>query len=174
MLTLLRDELVVKRNYIDDEELMKMTAISESTPGPIAVNLATYLGYKKAGLLGAIFATIGTILTPLVLMFVISLFLRNLLDYEVVQYAFIGIKAGVCLLIMKVGFDLIKGMGKDYVSILLFLAVFISEMILYLFSKSIYAFFYVIGGFIIGFIYYGLYRGRKLKNKEGESKKWFS
>lgn len=171
MLTLLRDDLVAKRRYIDDEELMEMTAISESTPGPIAVNLATYLGYKKAGVVGSIFATVGTITTPFVLMFIISLFLRNLLEYEVVQYAFMGIKAGVVFLILRVGFTLIKGMRKDWLAILIFSSVMIAELVLYLFNMDFYAFFYILAGLLIGFLYYGFIQGRNLKDKEKEEKK---
>lgn len=166
MLTLLRDELVSKRKYIDDEELMEMTALSESTPGPIAVNLATYLGYKKAGVLGSIMATLGTILTPFVLMFIISLFLRNLLEYEVVRYAFIGIKAGVVFLILRVAFTLIKGMKKDVLGIILFSLVVISELVLYLFSIKIYAFIYIAVGMVIGFIFYGLIKGKKMEEEK--------
>ena len=166
MLTLLRDELVSKRKYIDDEELMEMTALSESTPGPIAVNLATYLGYKKAGVLGSIMATLGTILTPFVLMFIISLFLRNLLEYEVVRYAFIGIKAGVVFLILRVAFTLIKGMKKDVLGIILFSLVVISELVLYLFSIKIYAFIYIAVGMVVGFIFYGLIKGKKMEEEK--------
>lgn len=171
MLTLLRDDLVVRRRYIDDEELMEMTAISESTPGPIAVNLATYLGYKKAGVLGSLMATLGTITTPFVLMFIISLFLRNLLEYEIVQYAFLGIKAGVVFLILRVGFTLIKGMKKDWLAIAIFSVVMILELILYLFNIDFYAFYYILAGLLIGFLYYGFIQGRHLKNKEEEEKK---
>ncbi len=171
MLTLLRDDLVVKRRYINDEELMEMTAISESTPGPIAVNLATYLGYKKAGVLGSLMATLGTITTPFVLMFIISLFLRNLLEYEVVKYAFMGIKAGVVFLILRVGFTLIKGMKKDWLAITIFSVVMILELILYLFNIDFYAFYYILAGLLIGFLYYGFIQGRHLKHKEEEEKK---
>ena len=170
MLTLLRDDLVAKRRYIDDEELMEMTAISESTPGPIAVNLATYLGYKKAGVVGSIFATLGTITTPFVLMFIISLFLRNLLEYEVVQYAFMGIKAGVVFLILRVGFTLIKGMRKDWLAILIFSSIMVAELVLYLFNMDFYAFFYILAGLLIGFLYYGFIQGKNLKDKEKEEK----
>ena len=73
MLTLLQGELVEKKKWISNDELMEMTAIAESTPGPIAINLATYLGYKKGGFFGALLSTLGVIITPFVLMFCISL-----------------------------------------------------------------------------------------------------
>ena len=166
MLTLLRDDLVVNRHYIDDEELTEMVAISESTPGPIAVNLATYLGYKKAGVLGSIFATLGTITTPFVLMYIISLFLRNLLEYEVVRYAFMGVKAGVIFLIIRVAFTLIKGMKKDVVATILLTLVTISEIILYIFSQDIIAVIYIIIGMVVGFIFYGLIKNKEYKEEE--------
>ena len=89
MLTLLQGELVERKKWIDNDELMEMTAISESTPGPIAINLATYLGYSRGGFLGALFATLGVVLPPFAIMFVISLFFNNLLalDNEIVKYA---------------------------------------------------------------------------------------
>lgn len=166
MLTLLRDDLVVNRHYIDDEELTEMVAISESTPGPIAVNLATYLGYKKAGVLGSIFATLGTITTPFVLMFIISLFLRNLLEYEVVRYAFMGVKAGVIFLILRVAFTLIKGMKKDVLATILLTLVTISEIILYIFNQDIIAVIYIIIGMVVGFIFYGLIKNKEYKEEE--------
>ena len=166
MLTLLRDDLVVNRHYIDDEELTEMVAISESTPGPIAVNLATYLGYKKAGVLGSIFATLGTITTPFILMFIISLFLRNLLEYEIVRYAFMGVKAGVIFLILRVAFALIKGMKKDVLATILLTLVTISEIILYIFSQDIIAVIYIIIGMVVGFIFYGLIKNKEYKEEE--------
>ena len=100
MLTLLQGELVERKKWIDDDELMKMTAISESTPGPIAINLATYLGYSRGGFLGAVLTTLGVILPPFTIMFLISIFLENILGYQAIQYAFMGIKCGVVFLII--------------------------------------------------------------------------
>ena len=95
ILTLIQGEFVEKKKWLQNDELMEMTAIAESTPGPIAINLATYLGYKRGGFLGALFATLGIIITPFTLMFCISLFLENILSYEAVQFAFMGVKVGV-------------------------------------------------------------------------------
>ena len=90
MLTLIQGEFVEKKKWLDNDELMEMTAIAESTPGPIAINLATYLGYKRGGFLGALVSTLGVIITPFVLMFCISLFLESILTNQAVQYAFMS------------------------------------------------------------------------------------
>ena len=74
MIALLEEELVSKRKWIDKEEFLDLVAIAESTPGPIAINMATYVGYKRAGFLGALFSTIGMCIPSFVIIFLISLF----------------------------------------------------------------------------------------------------
>ena len=75
MLALLEDEFVSKRKWLDKDEFLRMTAIAESTPGPIAINAATYIGYKQAGILGSLAATVGVCIPSFAVIYVISLFL---------------------------------------------------------------------------------------------------
>ena len=88
MISLIDHECVEKKQWITSDELMDITVIAESTPGPIAINCATYTGYKKAGLAGAIVATLGMILPSFLIILLISTFMEDLLRYPVVANAF--------------------------------------------------------------------------------------
>ena len=168
MLTLLQDELVERKHWIDNDELMEMTAISESTPGPIAINLATYLGYKRCGFLGALLATLGVVVTPFVLMFCISLFLEKILAAETIQYAFMGIKAGVVFLLLKVSYTLIKSTKKDLFLILTLIIVTIAMVLFTVFAIDFSAIYFILLGAVIGLLIYGVIPRRK------GGKKWFT
>ena len=88
MISLIEHECVENKQWITSDELMDVTVIAESTPGPIAINCATYTGYKKAGISGAIIATIGMILPSFLIILLISSFMDNLLKYELAVKAF--------------------------------------------------------------------------------------
>ena len=164
MLTLIQAEFVEKKKWLDNDELMEMTAIAESTPGPIAINLATYLGYKRGGFLGALVSTLGVIITPFVLMFCISLFLENILSNEAVKYAFMGVKVGVVFLLLKVSFTLIKGVKKDWFGISLLLLTTIAMVLITIFSVNFSAIYFILMGAVLGLLVYGVIpkkRGQK-------------
>ena len=165
MLTLIRDEVVEKKGWIDDEELLEMTAIAESTPGPIAINLATYLGYKKRGWLGSIFATLGVVIPTFTIMFIISLFLGNLMQFEGVKYAFMGVKCGVIFLILRTVVSLAKGLKGDYIAIVIFIVVALAMIAFTIFAIDFSAIYFILLGGLVGFIVYGL-----IKTKKGEKK----
>lgn len=156
MLTLLQGELVEKKKWLDNDELMEMTAIAESTPGPIAINLATYLGYKRGGFFGALLSTLGVILTPFVLMFCISLFLENILSNEAVKYAFMGVKVGVVFLLLKVSFTLVKNMKKDLFGILILIFVTIAMVLITIFAIKFSAIYFILLGAVLGLLIYGI------------------
>ena len=124
MISLVENEFVEKRKLVTADEFMDMIAVAESTPGPIAINMATNLGYRQGGFLGSLFATIGVILPSFVIMFVISLFLRNLLEYEVVVKAFKGISSAVAVIILFAGIKLAKNFKKNWLFISLFIVAF--------------------------------------------------
>ena len=163
MLTLIQGEFVDKKKWLDNDELMEMTAIAESTPGPIAINLATYLGYKKGGFLGALVSTLGVIITPFVLMFCISLFLENILSNEAVQYAFMGVKVGVVFLLLKVSITLIRGVKKDWFGVTLLLLVTIAMVLITIFSVNFSAIYFILLGAVLGLLVYGI-----IPKKRGE------
>lgn len=101
MIPIIEYELTEKRKLVSKEEVSDIVAIAESTPGPIAINSATFVGFRSAGVLGAACATMGVVVPSFVLISLIAFFLPRVMDYRVVQYAFFGIRAGVLALIVK-------------------------------------------------------------------------
>lgn len=117
MIALIEDSCVNKRQYITHDEMMNITVIAESTPGPIAINCATFVGYKQAKTLGAVIATLGIVLPSFLILFAISLFLDDVLHVQAVASAFIGIRAAVSLLILQAGINMLKKMKKTPLSV---------------------------------------------------------
>ena len=101
MIPLIQKEVTENRKWLSDEDILNIVAIAESTPGPIAINSATFVGYMTCGVMGSAAATLGVVLPSLVLISLIAFFLPRIMDYRVVQYAFFGIRAGVLALIVK-------------------------------------------------------------------------
>lgn len=101
MIPLIEYETAEKRSLIEKSEISDIVAIAESTPGPIAINSATFIGCRTAGVLGSAAATLGVVLPSFVIILIIAFFLRRLMEYRIVQYAFFGIRAGVLALIVK-------------------------------------------------------------------------
>lgn len=120
MISLLEEELVGKKGWTTQEEFLDIVAIAESTPGPIAINSATYIGYKKAGVLGALVATVGMCIPSLTVIYVISLFFDRFLELKIVAAAFKGIQVCVVYLIFSAGWKLFKGMKKKPMPIAVF------------------------------------------------------
>ena len=112
MLSLLENEFVEKKKWLTKDEFLDMVAIAESTPGPIAINSATFIGHKAAGVLGSAFATLGVVLPSFIIIYVISLFLDAFLGFTLVANAFRGIQACVVYLIGSTGIKLFKQMEK--------------------------------------------------------------
>lgn len=112
MLSLIDHEFVEKKKWLTDEELAEVTVVAESTPGPIAINCATYTGYKKSGIKGAIAATLGMVLPSFLIILLISFFFRELMKYEVVSSAFKGIRVAVGVLIIQAAVKMINKMLK--------------------------------------------------------------
>lgn len=112
MISMITYNCVEKKKWIDQDEMMNLTVIAESTPGPIAINAATYIGYKQAGFVGSIFSTLGIIIPSFTIIYIISLFLKNFMEYEIIAAAFAGIKIAVGILILDAAFGMIKKMPK--------------------------------------------------------------
>ena len=112
MLSIITDNCVERKKWITPEEMTDITVIAETTPGPIAINCATFVGYKRAGLLGAIFATLGVILPSFIIIYAISMFLEGFLEITLIANAFKGIKIAVGFLILQAGLKLQKQLGK--------------------------------------------------------------
>ena len=110
MIANIREIVVEKLGWLNEDELLEVITIAESTPGPIAINLATYVGYKQGGLAGSVAATVGMVLPSFVIIFLISSVLDNFLEISWIANAFRGIKIGVGLLILNVAINMVKKM----------------------------------------------------------------
>lgn len=159
MISLISHEVVEKKKYIDGEEFSDLVAIAESTPGPIAINSATYIGYKKAGVLGSVAASIGVVLPSLIIIYLISLFLGKILEYPLVQKAFKGIQCGVSVLIFSAGLKLMKNVKKDVLSYVLLSLSLAFLLVINFTDWNISTIYFIIVGAIVGLIAY--YRPKK-------------
>lgn len=116
MISLIEDICVERKHWITHEEMMNLTIVAESTPGPIAINCATYVGYLKGGLLGSVLATLGVVIPSFVIIYLISMFLDNFLEITVIASAFRGIKLAAGLLILNAGLNMLQKMPKTKLS----------------------------------------------------------
>lgn len=114
MIPLIQKEAVEKRKWITDDDILEIIAIAESTPGPIAINSATFVGYRAAGVLGSVFATLGVVLPSFVIILALSFVLRQFQELEAVKYAFAGIRAGVLALLIKSLWTMYKKSPKGW------------------------------------------------------------
>jgi len=117
MISVIEDLCVEKRGWITHEDMMNVTVLAESTPGPIAINCATFVGYKMGGFLGAAAATVGVVLPSFALIYAISMFLDNFLEITVIANAFKGIRIAVGILIFRAALNMIKKMEKTPLSV---------------------------------------------------------
>ena len=112
MIHLLENEFVSRKEWLDSDEFLDLVAIAESTPGPIAINCATYIGYKKEKITGALAATFGMCLPSFTIIYLISLFFDRFLEISWVSSAFKGIQVCVVFLILSAGFKMLKKIKK--------------------------------------------------------------
>ena len=165
MIALLENEFVEKKKYMEKEEFLDMVAIAESTPGPIAINAATYIGYKRAGFLGSAMATFGVCVPSFVIIYAISLFFDAFLSVWLVEYAFRGIQVCVIYLIFSAGLKMLSQMKKSTFSITIVSAVIICMLVFSLFAVKFSMILYIlICGLISLFIY--LLKQMEQKNEE--------
>ena len=108
MIPIIQKEVVEKKKWINSVELLDILAIAESTPGPIAVNTSTFVGYKVAGFLGALSALLGLMIPSFIILFVISSFYTDFLKFEIINKMFLGLKIGVIILLINAVFKLKK------------------------------------------------------------------
>ena len=137
MISIIEDNCVEKKKWITSDEMMDITVIAESTPGPIALNCATYVGYKQKGLLGAVIATLGMILPSFIIILLISTILDNYLDIGWISHAFMGIKCAVGILILDAGIKMIKKMKKKPFPCIIMGCAFICMMLNDIFALKI-------------------------------------
>lgn len=167
MISLLENEFVSKKKWIEKDEFLDMVAIAESTPGPIAINAATYIGYNSFGLWGSVVATVAICIPSFTIIYLISLFFDAFLSLQIVSAAFRGIQVAVIYLILSAGLKMLKGMKKSVFNVAILASVIVCMVAFSLFSVSFSTAFYIlICGYIGLFVYLiGLLKKRKEAEK---------
>ena len=169
MIALLESELVSKKKWIGKEEFLNVAAIAESTPGPMAVNSATYIGYQIAGFWGAALATTAVCIPSFVIIYLISLFFNQFLALEYVGYAFRGIQAGVIYLILSAAWRMLKEVERKALPMLLFIGTAAAMIFLTVFAVDFSSVYYILICGVIGLMAYGVRRAAN-RQKEGGAK----
>lgn len=170
MIHLLERQFVARRKWLDREEFLDMVAVAESTPGPVAVNSATYIGYKVDGVIGALSATVAVCLPSFVIIYLISLFLDQFLALTYVAYAFKGIQVCVVYLILSAAWKLWTSMEKNWMNVSILTAVSIAMISFSVFAVDVSSILYIIICGVIGIAVYGMKCMRKERNSAKEGK----
>ena len=168
MIALLEHELVEKTEWITHDEFMDMVAIAESTPGPIAINSATYVGYRTRGVPGALLATLGMVLPSFTVIFLISLFLDRFLSIQWIAAAFRGIRVGVIFLILSAGIKLLIKMKKNAFSVTVLALTVVLMVVFSLLSVQFSSIFYILAAAVLGILVNLVFTLPKKDGKEGE------
>lgn len=137
MISLIENSCVEKKGWITHDEMMNVTVIAESTPGPIAINCATFVGYKQKGLIGAIAATIGMVLPSFSIIFLISMFLDNFLEIVWIAHAFMGVKIAVGILILDAAIKMIRKMQKKPIPLTIMACAFLAMLLIDIFALHV-------------------------------------
>ncbi len=137
MISLIEHACVDQRRWITHDEMMNVTVIAESTPGPIAINCATYVGYKQKGLIGAAAATVGMVLPSFCMIFLISMVLDHFLEIAWIAHAFMGIRIAVGILILDAAIRMIRKMQKKPIPLAIMCCAFIAMLLIDLFALRV-------------------------------------
>ncbi len=161
MISLIENTCVENKKWITHDEMMMVTVIAESTPGPIAINCATYVGYKRAKLPGAIFATLGMIIPSFVIIFAISKFLNHFLEIAWVANAFKGIKIAVGILIVDVAIKMLKKMKKKPMQIIMVCFAIAAMLLINIFALNISSMVLMFASAVIGIVVFSINNMRR-------------
>ena len=161
MIALLENEFVEKKKWLEKNEFLDVAAIAESTPGPIAINAATYIGYKNAGMIGSMIATLGICIPSFVIIYAISLFFDAFLSLTLVAYAFKGIQICVVYLILTAGLKMLKQMKKTAFNMIIISITLICMIVFSLFAVKFSTIFYILISGACGVAVYLLGKIRK-------------
>lgn len=149
MIALIEREIAENRKYLSKEDILDIVAVAESTPGPIAINMATFVGYRTAGVLGSVAATLGVVLPSFVIIYVLSFIIRQFADFKPVKYAFCGIRAGVLALIVKAWISMFKACPKSLFAYVLALAALLVAVLV-----DVSVLWVILGCAVCGLVYY--------------------
>ena len=166
MISVIDHLCVEKKKWLTSEELLEMTVIAESTPGPIAINCATFTGYRIAGIPGAIVSTLGMVIPSFVIIYLISMFLDNFLELTMVANAFRGIKIAVGLLILDAGINMLKKAKKSPLTRGIIVSACIAMLVIHLLSWNISSIRLMITAAIISLAAFSIGDGRRKKGSE--------
>ena len=160
MIALIENEFVTKKKWLTQPDFLDMVAISESTPGPVAINSATYIGYKCAGLLGALLSTLAVCLPSFVIIYAISLFFDQFLSLTYVAYAFKGIQVCVVYLIGSAGVKLLKSMEKRPLNLIIVVLVTVCMVTCSVISVQFSSIYYILVCAVVGWVVYAIQQRR--------------
>lgn len=169
MISLLQVEYVEKRKWIEQDEFENVVAIAESTPGPVAINCATYIGYKVGKIWGAIIATVSVCLPSFIIIYLISLFFDSFMQIELVNYAFQGIQISIIFLILCAGVKFFKNMKKTVFNVTVFSCTLALMLAFGFFGVNFSSIFFVLIGGLAGLLVYLIGYFAK-RDKGGEEK----
>lgn len=161
MIALFENEFVEKKKWLEKDEFLDVAAIAESTPGPIAINAATYIGYKNVGIIGSIIATLGICIPSFIIVYAISLFFDAFLSLTLVAYAFKGIQICVVYLILTAGLKMLAHMKKNAFNIIIISITLICMVVFSLFAVNFSTIFYMMISGACGVVVYLLGKIRK-------------
>ena len=165
MISLIDDECVVKKKWITSDELMNVTIIAESTPGPIAINCATYVGYRQAGILGSVISTIGVVFPSFIIIYIISLFFDNILENKIIASAFKGIKIAVSLLVFTAALRMLKIIPRNKLPLIIMALTFVAMIAISVFSINFSSIYLILIAGLVGYITFAISRFRKEDKK---------
>lgn len=149
MIGIIEGVCVEQKKWLTHEEMMDVAVIAESTPGPIAINCATYAGFVRDGLPGAAAATLGVVLPSFIIIYLISMFLEHFLEIRIIASAFMGIKLCVALLIINAGINMLKKMKKKKLSLVLLSAGFLMMLGALLFGVKLSSIVLMVGAGVV-------------------------
>ena len=154
MIALLENEFVSRRKWIEKNEFLDMVAIAESTPGSIAINAATYIGYRVLRFRGSLIATVGVCIPSFAIIYVISLFFDKFLSLTLVANAFKGIQICVIYLIFSAGVKMLKGISKTPFNVITIIAVMSAMIITSILAVNFSTIYYILICGICGVVLY--------------------
>lgn len=152
MIALIEREFVVRKKWINEVELYEIIAIAESTPGPIAINCATFVGYKILGFVGSFLATLAVCIPSFAIIYLISVFYDAFMALTAVAYAFEGIKVGIAIMITVAGVNMIKKGKKNAFAVGVFLLTFAAATCIDIFSLDFSTIYIILSGAALGII----------------------
>ncbi len=171
MIALTENEFAEKKKWIKKEEFSDIVAIAESTPGPIAINSSTFVGYTIGGVWGAVLSTIAVCIPAFTIIFLISLFFDRFLSFKYVALAFKGIRVGVTFLIVSAGFKMLLDVEKSPFNIIVFVVTAACVILFSLFGVNFSSIFYILISALAGIIAYSVKAAaaKRKRAKTGET-----